>query len=164
MFKIQVATDKDVPAIIDIAEQTWWRTYGKILSAKQIRYMLDALYAPETLSRQIRNGNQTYLVLRDEHGAQGFASYGPREDHPELYKIHKLYVLPHNQKKGYGRALVEAIANRLRSQRIGLVDLNVNRFNPARGFYEKLGFRVVREEDVPIGPYWMNDYVMRLQL
>jgi ribosomal protein S18 acetylase RimI-like enzyme len=44
------------------------------------------------------------------------------------------------------------------------LDLNVNRYNKAKSFYEKIGFRVVYEEDVPIGKYWMNDYVMRKQL
>jgi ribosomal protein S18 acetylase RimI-like enzyme len=40
--------------------------------------------------------------------------------------------------------------------------LNVNRYNPAKDFYEKLGFKIILEEDIPIGQYWMNDYVMRL--
>jgi hypothetical protein len=44
------------------------------------------------------------------------------------------------------------------------LDLNVNRFNPAQHFYKKLGFKIIGEEDVPIGQYFMNDYVMRLEL
>jgi hypothetical protein len=40
----------------------------------------------------------------------------------------------------------------------------VNRYNNAKSFYEKMGFAIVREEDIPIGPYWMNDYVMRKAL
>jgi ribosomal protein S18 acetylase RimI-like enzyme len=39
--------------------------------------------------------------------------------------------------------------------------LNVNRNNPTKGFYEKLGFTVIKEEDIDIGNgYFMNDYVM----
>lgn len=44
------------------------------------------------------------------------------------------------------------------------LDLNVNRYNKAKSFYEKMGFQVAYEEDIAIGPYWMNDYVMRKQL
>jgi ribosomal protein S18 acetylase RimI-like enzyme len=44
-----------------------------------------------------------------------------------------------------------------------VLDLNVNRNNQAKHFYEKIGFNVIREEDIPIGPYWMNDYVMRIE-
>jgi ribosomal protein S18 acetylase RimI-like enzyme len=42
--------------------------------------------------------------------------------------------------------------------------LNVNRNNEAKEFYKKLGFKIIREEDIPIGQYWMNDYVMRLTI
>src|SRR5690606_17051851 len=139
-------------------------TYAPILTTDQIRYMLDAIYTTTTIEAQIRSGEQTYLMLRDDTGAQGFASYGRRSDDPKVYKIHKLYVLPDNHKRGYGRALIHHIASRLRDLGATAVDLNVNRYNPARGFYEKIGFQLIREEDIPIGPYWMNDYVFRLAL
>ena len=45
-----------------------------------------------------------------------------------------------------------------------MLDLNVNRHNQAQEFYKKLGFKIIREEDVPVGQYFMNDYVMRLNL
>ena len=45
------------------------------------------------------------------------------------------------------------------------LELNVNRSNRARGFYEKMGMRVVREGDFPIGEgYYMNDYIMGMEL
>lgn len=163
MIEISDGREEDIPAIIHIAEKTWWPTYSDILTKVQIEFMLRAIYAPAILREQIVNKEQTYLLLRDEHGPQAFASFGPRKEEPITFKVHKIYVLPGNQKKGYGRALIEEIRRRLRAEGIGMVDLNVNRFNPARTFYEKLGFRVIQEEDVPIGPYWMNDYVMRLE-
>jgi ribosomal protein S18 acetylase RimI-like enzyme len=43
--------------------------------------------------------------------------------------------------------------------------LNVNRENPALGFYKKKGFEVIKTEDIDIGNgYFMNDYVMRLKV
>lgn len=164
MFSVSEASERDISPIRDIAEKTWWPSYSSILSADQIRYMLDVIYAEETIRRQMVEGTQTYLVLRDEHGPQGFASYGRRADTPGVAKLHKLYVLPQRHGKGYGLALIDDIRNRLLKSGIYILDLNVNRHNPARGFYENAGFRVLREEDVPIGPYWMNDFVMRLEL
>ncbi|HEX8039798.1 MAG TPA: GNAT family N-acetyltransferase [Chryseosolibacter sp.] len=163
MITISEATLDDIPAIIDIAEKTWWPTYSKILSADQIRYMLDAIYSATILRKQIADGSQTFLTLTDEGTIKGFASFSKRTEDPAVFKLHKLYVLPERQSKGYGRMLVNHVMNRLLEENIHALDLNVNRHNPARRFYEKLGFRVLREEDIPIGPYWMNDYVMRIE-
>jgi ribosomal protein S18 acetylase RimI-like enzyme len=163
MFNISPATEQDIPAIVNLAEQTWWPTYSAILTPQQIRYMLDTIYAPETLRSQITGGSQSYLVLYADGELKAFASFSPRTDDPEVFKIHKLYVLPGNQGKGYGRELVHKIKALLSEKGIHKLDLNVNRYNPALHFYEKYGFKTIREEDIPIGPYWMNDYVMRLE-
>lgn len=163
MITISQATLEDIPAIIDIAEKTWWPTYSKILSADQIRYMLEAIYSPSILRKQITDGSQTFLTLSDEGTIKGFASYSARGEEPAVCKLHKLYVLPAGQSKGYGQTLIKHILNKLLEANMHTLDLNVNRHNPARLFYEKIGFRILREEDIPIGPYWMNDFVMRIE-
>ena len=60
--------------------------------------------------------------------------------------------------------LIEAVENAARAAGGQFLDLNVNRYNPATAFYERRGFVRQREVDVPIGPYFMNDYVMRKAL
>lgn len=162
MFNISKATSADIPFIIAIAKEAWWATYEPILTADQIRYMLGALYSPEALESEMSRETQTFLLLHDDGMARAFASYGQRPEESSVCKLHKLYVLPKNQKKGYGTAVIAEIKRRLSMDEIHTLDLNVNRNNPARHFYQKLGFRILREEDIPIGPYWMNDYVMRL--
>ena len=45
------------------------------------------------------------------------------------------------------------------------MELNVNRFNPAKRFYERHGFQVVRDEVIAIGNgYVMDDHVMQRAL
>lgn len=161
---IRNATPADVEVIRELAEKTWWPTYGPLLPAAQIRFMLDAIYNTATLTKVIDEGTQRFILLSDNRGDQGFAAYGPRAEAGMAYKLHKLYVLPDNQGKGYGKALIDEVCRRLRQLGIRTLDLNVNRYNPARSFYEKMGFAVQYEEDVPIGPYFMNDYVMRKSL
>jgi diamine N-acetyltransferase len=162
MFNISVGTEQDIPAIINIAEKTWWPTYSPILPEEQIRFMLDAIYAPEHIREQMQQGAQTYLLLSEKEGPLGFASFGKRPDDAAVYKLYKLYVLPSTHKKGYGQALIREIVLRVLKQNAHVLDVNVNRHNPARSFYEKFGFKLLREEDIPVGPYWMNDFVLRL--
>jgi diamine N-acetyltransferase len=165
VVKILQASLSDIPAIRSIAEETWWPTYTPIISADQIRYMLNAIYSAETLQKVIEDGSQVFLILSDETGPQGFAAFGQKPGNPAICKLHKLYVLPENRGKGYGKMLIAAVKDRIATLQAHTLDLNVNRYNdPARVFYEKAGFKVVGEEDIPVGPYLMNDYVMRLDL
>jgi len=163
MIQIVNATPDDVITIRQMAEKTWWPTYSEIVTSEQIRYMLDTIYDEESLKKAMKDGSQEFILIGNGTGYQGFASFGRRKDDPGIFKLHKLYVLPGNQGKGYGIALIEEIKQRLIRQNIRILDLNVNRNNKAKVFYEKAGFRVIREEDIAIGPYWMNDYVMRLE-
>lgn len=164
MISISNASTQDIPVIRKIAEDTWWPTYRSILTDEQLRYMLTSIYSPKTLTEVMENGSQIFMILHDDRGPQAFASFGARKEDPTIWKLHKLYVLPNNHGKGYGKMLIEEVKNRMRKQKIRTLDLNVNRFNPAKTFYEKLGFTVIKEEDVPVGPYFMNDYVMRLEI
>jgi diamine N-acetyltransferase len=78
--------------------------------------------------------------------------------------LNKIYLLPNRQGEGLGKLLLGAVENEVRAQGARYLDLNVNRHNKAKDFYERCGYQVYLEEDIPIGPYWMNDFVMRKQL
>jgi diamine N-acetyltransferase len=164
MYSIRQATIGDLETIRQIAEDTWWATYSPILEKEQIRFMLDMIYSVENISAQLAQGTQTYLLLIENGKPVAFASYSPREEDPNIYKLHKLYCLPETQGKGYGKILINEVGNKTIEAGKHTLDLNVNRHNKATNFYEKMGFRIAYEEDIPIGKYWMNDYVMRKEL
>jgi len=164
MYFIRKASTADVKTIREIAEKTWWHTYSPILEKDQICYMLGEMYAAEKISAQIANGTQTYLLLIEDENPVAFVSYSPREENKDIYKLHKLYCLPETQGKGYGKILINEVAAKTIEAGKHTLDLNVNRQNKARNFYEKMGFTVAYEEDIAIGKYYMNDYVMRKEL
>jgi len=161
MYHIREATIADVDAIIDVAEKTWWPTYSPILSAKQITYMLSALYSSEKIHHQLITAEQTFILLIEDDTPVAFTGFSPRDEHPDIYKLHKLYCLPQTQGKGYGKVMIDEVCRRVLAAGKHTLDLNVNRHNKAKSFYEKMGFTLAYEEDIPIGDYWMNDFVMR---
>ena len=161
---IREATVNDVETIRHIANETWLPAYGAILSKEQLAYMLAEIYATDKITSQIINNEQTYLLLFEGDDPVAFAAYSPREEKADVYKLHKLYCLPSTQGKGYGKQLIDKVCADVLAAGKTILELNVNRYNNAKYFYEKLGFVVVNEEDIPIGPYYMNDYVMRKQL
>jgi GNAT superfamily N-acetyltransferase len=164
MYQIRQATLNDVETIRQIAEQTWWPTYSPILPAAQIDFMLNEIYSADKITTQITGNLQTYLLLIEGDQPVAFAAYSPREEDAGIYKLHKLYCLPITQGKGYGKILIAAVCQKTLEAGKFTLDLNVNRYNKAKSFYEKMGFAIAYEEDISIGPYWMNDYVMRKEL
>jgi len=153
---------EDINTIGFLAQQIWPETYGAILPAEQLAYMLNLFYSPASLRKQMVEEQHQFLIVEDEDEAIGFASWSPTKE-PGIYKLHKLYVLSGQQGKGLGRAMLQYIFEAIQPEGASVLRLNVNRYNKARQFYEKMGFAVVKEEDVAIGNnYFMNDYVMEI--
>ncbi len=161
-LQIRPASLADIPTIQKIVYTTWPVAYGNILSAAQISYMLDLLYNAKTLHEQIMNDHYYFLAL-EKYMAVGFAACSKVGE--QIYKLQKLYVLPGTQKKGTGKALLQKIEEVAKVNGATKLQLNVNRMNVAKSFYERDGFTIVREEDIDIGnDYFMNDYVMEKEL
>jgi ribosomal protein S18 acetylase RimI-like enzyme len=103
--------------------------------------------------------NHEFVLVYEDEEPVAFASYSLIQ--PGVFKLHKLYVLNAAQGKGIGQSLLDALTKTMRAMNGRTLRLNVNRYNSARKFYEKLGFVVTGEEDIDIGNgYFMNDYVM----
>jgi len=160
-FATLQASVSDIPTIIEIQEKTWEPTYRDILSKEQIDFMFEKIYSTESLTHQMESGQQ-FLILLSGETPVGFSSVS--EENPGKFKLHKIYVLPSTQGTGAGKYLLHETENHVKSQGGTVLLLNVNRYNKAKSFYEKMGFHVVDEQDIPIGPYWMNDYILEKTL
>ncbi len=159
---IRKAYPADIPMIRDMAYKIWPDTYSSILSKDQIDYMLDLLYSEKVLHEQMEHNNE-FIIIYDGVHAVGFASFSLTE--PQVYKLHKIYVLPSQQGKGTGRFIIDQLVKAMKAKGGLSLLLNVNRKNNAKAFYEKLGFVVIKEEDIDIGNgYFMNDYVMEKKI
>jgi GNAT superfamily N-acetyltransferase len=109
------------------------------------------------------NGEQRFFLCYDGDEAVGFAAFGEKNDHD--WHLHKIYILPGRQGKGIGRFIIEKITETIQPLGARALQLNVNRYNKAKDFYERIGFTVLRAEDIDIGSgYFMNDYIMELKL
>jgi GNAT superfamily N-acetyltransferase len=157
---IRPADLDDINTIGFLAQQIWPDTYGGILPAEQLKYMLKQIYSPRSLRRQMVDERHQFLIVEQAEEPIGFASWSVMSD-PGIFKLHKLYVLPGRQGKGLGKTLLQFIYETIRPEGATRLRLNVNRFNKARQFYERMGFAVVGEEDIDIGHgYFMNDFIM----
>jgi ribosomal protein S18 acetylase RimI-like enzyme len=162
MFNIRTASKPDIPLIRELTYKVWPQTYAFILSQAQIDYMLQMMYSEASLVQQMEDGCNFVLVYDGEQPA-GFASFQSTGN--GIFKLHKIYVLPSQQGKGTGRFLLDYILKEIKQQGAVSLQLQVNRYNKAKDFYQKLGFTVIEEADFDIGNgFFMNDYVMEKKL
>jgi len=157
---IKVASIEDIPAIVKIAYDTWFVTYQDVISQAQIEYMFGEMYTPESIYKQMDFYKHTFLILYQAEMPIGFASYGKLEEPINTYKLHKLYLLPSEQNKGFGRILLNEVEKKVTGLGADYLHLNVNRKNPALSFYEKLGYEIIETVDIPFAEFWLNDYVL----
>lgn len=161
-FQIRKANTDDILLIRELCFKVWPKTYAAILSQDQIDYMLDKMYSIESLQKQMDSGSQFIFVYEGDEPV-GFAAY--IEKSPSVFKLDKIYILPSQQGKGTGRYIIDHIVDEIKREGATALQLQVNRYNKAKNFYEKLGFVVIDEKDFDIGNgFFMNDYVMEKTL
>ncbi len=156
---VEIGTEQ-IPAIQSLANVIWPPTFSAIISSTQLSYMLNMMYSEDSLTRQMNSGSVFLLAMEGEKEV-GFASYELNYKGTSKTKIHKLYLLPETQGKGYGRKMIDHIAAIAKENEQTAITLNVNRFNTAYSFYLKTGFVKTAEEDIDIGQgYLMEDFVL----
>jgi len=162
MIAINKVGIEAVPVIKNLANIIWPLTYSEIITPAQVDYMMELIYSKPSLQKQIEKGHQ-FIIVYDDEKPVAFASYSPRENNPAIYKLHKIYILPNQQGKGIGKKMIACISQDIAPA--SCLQLNVNRHNKALQFYQKIGFKIIAEEDIDIGNgFYMNDYVLEMKL
>lgn len=161
MLAIQKATAADIPLIRQLTFAIWPQTYSSVISKEQIDYMLEMMYNPAILQKQMEEDGCTLIIVYDDAEPVAFASYNETE--PQLWKLNKIYILLSQQGKGTGKFIINYIVDEIKTKHAKALQLQVNRQNKAKGFYENLGFKIIKTADFDIGNgFFMNDYVMEL--
>ncbi len=160
-MRIRSASKNDIPLIQGLVHNIWPKVYSHIISEEQITYMLELMYSHEALSKQFDEGH-LFLLAEEEDSPVGFAAFSKKSS--TNYHLQK-YVLTDFHNNGIGKSLMAYIINYVFKKGGNALELNVNRKNSALKFYQKLGFEIIRSEDIDIGNgWWMNDFVMKKSL
>ena len=166
MFEIRKATLEDIPLINELAWIVFPHTYKELLSPGQIEFMMDWMYSPANLKKQMTEDGHTYFIAYEENEPAGYLSIQPEGEH--TYHLQKIYVLPSFQGKKLGKQLFNQAIKAIKELHPEpcQMRLNVNRYNTkAVDFYFRMGMKKVFEGDFDIGHgYLMTDYIMALDI
>jgi ribosomal protein S18 acetylase RimI-like enzyme len=163
--QILPATEPHLPAIAALAGVIWRDCYPGIIPDAQIEFMLAWMYSLETLKTEMRDQGIRFERLLVAGELAGFASCGPTND-PRVHKLHKLYVHPDQQGRGFGSRLLNHCEHRAASLGATQMILAVNKQNHrAIRTYERNGYAILESTITEIGGgFVMDDFVMSKQL
>lgn len=104
---------------------------------------------PQTLARDGFGTDPKFAALIAERGGVpvGFALYTFNYSVWTAARgifIEDIWVVPEERRGGVARALMAALARVCAAKGFKRIDLNVLDWNPARGFYERIGFKWIR--------------------
>ena len=94
MFTARKASVEDCGLIREMACVAFPDTYKTILSPEQLDYMMEWMYSPENLRRQMAEGHVYYIAYKDGTPC-GYLSVQPEAE--DLYILQKIYILPRFQ-------------------------------------------------------------------
>lgn len=150
--------------VSELSHEIWPIAYKDIITKAQIDFMLSTMYSQQSLEQNIANGHR-FLLAEQDHKALGFAGFQHQHPKKGTTKIHKLYVKTDLQGQGVGSLLLKKVAIETKINGDAEIELQVNKINTARFFYEKLGFFVDHEAVFDIGHgFFMDDYIMKLRV
>lgn len=165
-YTFKIAGAEDMPQVYQLLQKVFRPTYEMILTEAQMSWMLSNIFSEEELCRQQANRRFRFILLCQDDELSGFSALEQDYDGRAFCcKMHKLYLSMDTQGQGLGRLLIAKSMEQAKTLGQKELILNVNRYNKALHFYEKMGFEVLYEEDIPLaGGYFMNDYVMGKKL
>ena len=159
------AERKDLPVITQLAPEIWQYAYKDILSAGQIAYMLQMMYAPEKLQADFDNGVKFRLVV-SENAAIGFFAFFECADDRHTLKLDKLYLKPDFHGRGIGSKVLQYLTECASDAGYKAIFLNVNKNNAsAIRAYSKNGFKKKASVKIDIGNgFFMDDFIMEKKI
>ena len=163
--RITAVTAGDIDELCALAAAIWRAHYPAIISTAQIEYMLDQRYNPAVVRAELARGDLWWDKLLVNGRMAGFASYFLLHE-ARAMKLDKLYVNPADQRRGYGRMLIDRAVIMARAYGCDSLVLAVNKRNAsAIAAYEKHGFAIADSVVKDIGGgFVMDDYVMSLDV
>jgi GNAT superfamily N-acetyltransferase len=161
---IALATDAaELAVVADLARAIWNEFYVPLIGQAQVDYMLDRFQTVDAITAQLREGYE-YYVLRRDGSPIGYCAVQPQPAERALF-LSKFYLRRDARGAGTGRETVAFVERLARERGLCSIWLTVNKRNPSRHAYERMGFRIVADVTMDIGDgFVMDDHRMEKSL
>ena len=158
----EIFSEADVRRLAKVARIVWREANVSFCTPEQVEYMIERYQSFEAISGQLMHGYRYFLI---EEGDVIMGYFGVQPQGERLF-LSKFYIL----KEYRGRKLfslgLQYMIDLCKENSLESIYLTVNRNNThAYEVYITKGFKVIAEEDNPIGEgFEMNDYIMEYEI
>ncbi|MFD0962809.1 GNAT family N-acetyltransferase [Pseudofulvibacter geojedonensis] len=158
-----ISIENNFQQVFNLATQIWNDNYQDMISQEQIDYMLNLMYNPGRIQKDIEEGF-VWEFIKHNNEVIGYLAYVIKEDNRVF--LSKIYLKSSAQGLGLGKLSLNRVINYAQNNNCSAVYLTVNRGNE-KGIraYNKFGFEIIAEEDFDIGNgFIMDDYIFEYKL
>jgi GNAT superfamily N-acetyltransferase len=162
MIDIKIAVAEDWQEIRRLAYAIWPETYGQLIPAEQLEYMLALIYNESALKDQMLNHGQQFILAVKDNIPVGFASFETNYKGTTHMMLYKIYLLPEIHGQGVGQLIMEYLSAEAKKKGNDTIRLKVFHKNQkAIEFYLKNGFSDIGIETTdPGNGYLIADNIM----
>lgn len=162
MQLIEVKNNEQLRQLSKLANDIWHEYFPCLLSDEQIDYMVDKFQSYDAMQKQIMNGYQYFLIMKDE---QMIGYTGIRIDEKRLF-LSKLYLKKAARGKGYASNVFRFLEEYAHKHQLSSIYLTVNKYNDHTiNVYKHHGFVTTDAVVTDIGNgYVMDDYIMEKKI
>ncbi|WP_391201700.1 GNAT family N-acetyltransferase [Psychrobacillus sp. L4] len=132
----------DIESIRAIAAHTWKATYSKFIPKDIQEKVLKDAYSAETMENRFKTS--VTLVAEDKEEIMGYAFFSSDLSSSDVF-LESLYIHPDHQGKGGGKQLL--LTGLSKFKELVTLSLTVYKGNPNFAFYEREGFKVIKENN-----------------
>jgi ribosomal protein S18 acetylase RimI-like enzyme len=150
------ATQADVPAIRDVARDTWAHDYPTVLNREAVTDTVEEWYDADQLAADVERGDAVVLVADrragDDADGTDVVGFLHAVVDGNCGSILRAYAHPDDRGEGIGRSLVETALDAFRDRGCDRTEAMVlARNDPGNAFYRSLGFEHVNTDTTIIG-------------
>ncbi len=158
MLITKASNRTQIKIIVNLAKTIWRETYVPIIGEAQVKYMLKTFQSEKSITEQLKEGLEYYLVSKASKNIGYFAISIQDND---LF-LSKIYISTIEQGKGFGKNTLLFIEQIARQHNAQTISLSVNKNNiGAIKAYKKMGFINLGSVIQKIGNgFIMDDYKM----
>lgn len=157
----KVSSDEEIKTVAFLADKIWHEHYAGILPGRQIDYMVGKFQSFAAIKDSVVSGGYEYYLVSDRGVPVGY--FGVCDTADRRLFLSKLYLDACSRGKGLGRKCIEFCVSIAKKRGHCGIRLTVNKNNPSKNIYEKLGFTVADSAVTDIGNNFVtDDFVMEL--